>query len=335
MSETVLITGASGFLAAHIIQVFLEAGYKVRGTVRSPSTAERVKSRYPQFADQLSFSIVPDIAEPGAFNEAVKGVSGVIHTASPFILDVEDNERDLLQPAIQGTLNVVKAIAEYAPTVRRVVLTSSFAAILDLTQGLRPAYRYTEQDWNPCTYETAKETSNASIAYCASKAFAERSLWDWVAEQKPGFSVVTICPPWIFGPSVDNGSAKLNESTEVIWKLITGARKEVPENDFAAFANVKDVALAHLRAYVVEEAAGERFIVAGGQFLYQNACDIIRRRFPLLRDKVPKGVPGAHLDTYIADGTKAERVLGLQYRSLEDTLVDTVEDLLNKHPLLS
>ncbi|KAJ0421526.1 hypothetical protein BJY00DRAFT_282375 [Aspergillus carlsbadensis] len=330
MSETILVTGASGFLASHIIRIFLEAGYNVRGTVRSTSTTERVRARYPQFADQLSFAIVPDIAVPGAFNEAVNGVTGVIHTASPFALEVADNEKDLLQPAIQGTLNIVEAVAEHGLGVRRVVVTASFASMLDLDQGFRPGYRYTEADWNPCSYEKARTTSSATMAYCASKALAEKALWDWVSEKKPAFGVTTICPPWIFGPTVDEGSTKLNESTEVIWNLINGSLAGVPDNDFAAFVNIHDAAAAHLRAYENERAAGERFIVSGGQFVKQEACDIIRRRFPGLRDRVPKGVTGDYIETYIADGSKARDILGLEYRDLEMTLVEAVEDLLTK-----
>lgn len=330
MSETILITGASGFVASHIVQTFLEAGYKVRGTVRSDSTADKVKARYPKFADQLSFALVPDIAKAGAFDEAVKDVSGVIHTASPFNLHVQDNEKELLQPAIHGTLNVLKAVDEHNSNVQRVVVTSSFAAILDLDQGFRPGYRYTENDWNPCTYETAKETRSSSMAYCASKAFAERSIWEWMTDAKPKFSVATICPPWVFGPTIDGDNSRLSESDEVLWELINGSRKEVPDNDFAAFVNAKDVAQAHLKAYTLEEAANQRFIIAGGQFLYQEACDIIRKRFPQLEDKVPKGTPGARMETYIVDGSKAKKVLGIEYHDLEDTLVEVVEDL-SKH----
>ncbi|KAL3459202.1 hypothetical protein BJX64DRAFT_279357 [Aspergillus heterothallicus] len=240
MSETILVTGASGFLASHIILAFLEAGYKIRGTVRSNSTAEKVKSRYPR-----------------------------------------DNEKDLLQLATQGTLNITKAVAEREPNVRRVIVTASFASMLDLDQAFRPGYRYTEADWNPCTYETA--------------------------HNKPPFSVTTICPPWIFGPTIDDGLTKVNESTETIWNLINGSLKDVFDNDFAAFVNIHDAAEAHLKAYETEKAANQRFLVAGGRFLKQEACDIIRRRF------------------------RAKEVLGIEYRSLEDTLIESVQDLLRKH----
>ncbi|RAH39885.1 NAD(P)-binding protein [Aspergillus brunneoviolaceus CBS 621.78] len=157
MPETILVTGASGFVAAHVILAFLTAGYHVRGSVRLQSAAESIKSRYPQYSQQLSLVIVPDIAVPGAFNYALVSVSGVIHTASPFVLDVSDNENDLLQPAIRGTLNIAHTIHTCNPSVRRLVVTSSFAAVLNLDQGFRPTYRYSEADWNPCSYEIARK----------------------------------------------------------------------------------------------------------------------------------------------------------------------------------
>ncbi|PWY70849.1 NAD(P)-binding protein [Aspergillus sclerotioniger CBS 115572] len=333
--ETILVTGASGFVASHIIATFLAAGYRVRGTVRSGSTAETVQSRFaPEHVERLSFAVVPDMAASGAFDKAVEGVTGVIHTASPFTLKVTDNETDLLQPAIQGTLNILTAVAAQGPEVRRLVFTSSFAAIVDISQGLRPGYRYTEADWNPCSYDEAKASTDASFVYCASKALAERQLWEWVDAHSPNFDVVAICPPWIFGPSVgapSPGKNGLNESSEAIWRLVNGSLTSIPDYDYIAFANVHDAAAAHYEAYVRPEAGGERFLVAGGRFLYQDACAILRRRFPQLADKIP-GCSGdaAVVETYIADGGKAQKVLGLEYRDLEDTLVETVEDLLER-----
>lgn len=331
MEEPVLITGASGFVASHVVNAFLSRGYKVRGTVRSEEAANKVMS-HSRYSNQLSMVIVPDMAAPNAFDEAVKGVSGVIHTASPFALEVEDNDRDLLQPAIQGTLNILEAISRHKPSVRRVVITSSFASVLDPERGFRPGYTYTEDDWNPCSYEIAKTTTNGSVAYCASKAFAERSAWDWMSRHKPDFSIATICPPWIFGPSAEKMQSltRLNESTEKLYHLIDGSLTEVPAMDFAAFVDVRDVAQAHLLSYEVNEAANQRFLVGAGYFDYQTACDIIRAKFPSLQEKTPKGTPGASKmgQTYILDGSKAERVLGLKYRSLETTLTDTVNCLL-------
>ncbi|PLB53947.1 putative cinnamoyl-CoA reductase [Aspergillus steynii IBT 23096] len=325
MPETVLITGISGYVGAHIAHTFLSAGYNVRGTLRSMTTAPAILSRYRGFENNLTFVSVPDIAAPHAFDDAVKDVVGVIHTASPFVLDVTNNEKDLLLPAIRGTTNVLDAVGRTGPAVRRVVVTSSFAAVLDLAKGNRPGYRYTEMDWNPVSYADAKGAESASVAYCASKAFAERAVWEWVRDHEPRFSVVSVNPPWVFGPGVDGG--RLNESLEAIQKLVDGSRSEVPGVDFAGFADVRDLATAHLRAFEVEEAAGKRFLVANGKFDYQAAVDIVRRRFPELKG-VPVGRPGVVTETYEVDGGRAREVLGLEYRSLESTLVDTVRWLV-------
>jgi nucleoside-diphosphate-sugar epimerase len=139
-------------------------------------------------------------------------------------------------------------------------------------------------------------------------------------QHKPKFSLTTICPPWIFGPLLNEPSSmsKLNESAETIYKLFDGSTKESPPTDFAAFADVRDVALAHLLEFEKPEAANQRFLIAGGQFGYQAAADIIRKNIPELKDRTPVGSPraGAEEKTYIANGSKTEKVLGLKYHSL-------------------
>ena len=199
----ILLTGASGFVAAHVLDSLLKHGYNVRGTVRSESSADKVHKLHAQNLggddSRLTFAYVQDVAQEGAFNEAVKGVDGVIHTASPFVIGVEDNERDLLHPAIKGTTEILKAVKANAPQVKRVVITSSFAAIVDWSKGLRPGYTYSEKDWNPVTYEEAK-TGSGCVPYAGSKKFAEKAAWDYVESEKPAFSISTINPPMIYGP---------------------------------------------------------------------------------------------------------------------------------------
>ncbi|OAL35898.1 hypothetical protein AYO20_04804 [Fonsecaea nubica] len=334
--ETILITGISGFVASHIAHTFLEAGYRVRGTIRSEKSIAGIKQAHGKYADQLSFVVVPDMAATDAFNGAVDGVTGIIHTANPFILDPKDNEEELLKPSINGVLNVLKAGATQGPTLRRVVLTASFACILDLSQGLRPDYTYSESDWNPATFEEAKNSSSGGFTYCAAKGLAERAAWEWIEENKPSFSFTSICPPWIFGPSLAGIKSldHLNESTEAIWKLVNGSTKDVPPIDFAGFADVRDVSLAHLRAYELEEAGGQRFLV-GSHFDYQTAVDGLRDDFPQIQDRIPRGTPGAREPAYQVNGSKAEKVLGIKYTPLKVTLKDTVEDLLNAEKKLA
>ncbi|KAH7056993.1 putative cinnamoyl-CoA reductase [Macrophomina phaseolina] len=330
---TILITGGSGFVAAHVLNSFLERGYNVRTTVRSEATAEKVRKTHKKYAEsgQLSFAIVQDVAAPGGFDEAVKGVDGVVHTASPFQLSVEDNVRDLLDPAIKGTTQILEAIHKFNPSVKRVVITSSFAAMFDLSQGLRPGHAYTEADWNPVTYDEAAKTDNGAVAYLASKTLAEQAAWKFLEDKKPNFTVATICPPMIYGPNAHyvDDLGKLNTSSAEIYGFVKGDKKEVGDAAFPAFADVRDVAEAHLLAYEKEGAAGQRYFITSGNYSNQQVCDLIRKHFPELRDRVPEGEPGKPLaDMFSTNTSKAQSELGLKFRSLEDCIVDTVKSLL-------
>ncbi|KAL1311401.1 hypothetical protein AAFC00_001567 [Neodothiora populina] len=331
--QKILITGASGFVAAHVLNSFLKNGYHVRGTVRSEATAEAVRKSHARYADQLSFAIVPDISAPHAFDKAVVGVDGVIHTASPFQLNVEDNERDLLQPAIQGTTSILEAVAKHAPNVRRVVITSSFAAIIDMGKPNGGAgYTYTEEDWNPCTYEEAVKGSGP-VAYCASKAFAERAAFDYVKEHKPKFDVVSINPPMVYGP-LDHAVSdpkKLNTSSADIYRFLDGSSKEIGPTAFPAFADARDLGEAHLRGYEVPEAGNQRFAITSGNFTYNQVCEILREAYPNLADKIPdpSKEPAPTVDQLPhLSNERAKKVLGMTFRSLEECMKDTAESLL-------
>lgn len=234
--QLILLTGASGFVAAHVLNSLFQHGYNVRGTVRSEATAEKVRKTHSHLLSRdhsrLTFAIVKDVATTGAFDEAVKGVDGVIHTASPFVMEVEDNERDLLDPAIKGTTQILKAVQKNAPQVKRIVITSSFAAIVDPSQGARPGYTYNEKDWNPVTYEQAK-SGDGGTAYCASKTFAEKAAWEFVEKETPNFNIATICPPMIYGPLDHDASLDhLNTSSADIYRLMNGSQKEAGPTAF-------------------------------------------------------------------------------------------------------
>jgi NADPH-dependent methylglyoxal reductase len=268
------------------------------------------------------------MTEPSNYRDALSGVTGIMHTASPFVLAPKDIESELLNPAVDGVTSILRAAKEYGTSVKRIVLTSSFAANLDMGQGYRPGYTYTEKDWNPMTYEQAKE-ADGPTAYCASKALAEAAGWEWMKTNSPSFTLSTICPPWIFGPNIAGikDLKHLNESTHALWSLI-GAEK-IPPTDFAGFADVRDVAKAHLAALEREEAQGERFLV-GAHFDYQSAIDELVVLLPEVEEGLPKGVKGAGLkeELYVVDGSKAEKVLGLKYTPLGVTMRDSFVQLL-------
>ena len=177
MAPTVLLTGANGFLGAHILSQLLSSHFTVRAIVRSQTKADQVRTDHPPAGPQLAFGIVPDITAPGAFDEVFQSgppIDVVIHTASPFNYKaVRDNLQDVMIPAKQGTEEILRAIKAHAPSVRRVVLTSSIAAVLDFDAGDN-GKRYTAEDWNPATWEQGVEGSTG-VGYRVSKKYAEKA----------------------------------------------------------------------------------------------------------------------------------------------------------------
>jgi len=179
MVQRVLLTGANGFVGSHVLAQLLAQGWSVRSIVRSLAKADQVAADFPNHHSQLDFGIVPDITTPGAFNEAVKSsppFDTVIHTASPFLYRVINDNREFLDPAIKGTTEVLKAVRDFAPTVKRVVITSSCAAVVNFAAppATSPPKIYTEEDWNPTTLEQAL-SGPPNTAYQASKKFAEQA----------------------------------------------------------------------------------------------------------------------------------------------------------------
>jgi len=333
----VLLTGGSGFIAAHVLDILLQHGHSVVTTVRSQEKADKIKSAHPNVSqDKLDFRIVEDIAKEGAFDEAVKidGLEAVIHTASPFHFNTtpEKTKQDLLDPAIIGTTGILKAIKKSAPSVQRVVITSSFASILDGSKGTRPGHTYSEKDWNPITEEEALH--NPAFGYRASKTFAEKAAWEFVEKEKPNFTLSTMCPPLVFGPIVHylNDLKAVNTSNQRIRNLITGQNKdEIPDTGTFIWVDVRDLALAHVKAIEVPEAAGKRFFILEGYFTNKEIAEIIRKNFPELEAELPaKDVKGGGYPEeglYKFDNSRTVQVLGIKFRSLEESIVDTVKSL--------
>ncbi len=184
-SPRVLLTGANGFIGSHILSHFLEKSIFVQAVVRSQEKANRVMKDFPTTdRSMLDFSIVPDITSPGAFDKClqeVQPIDAIIHTASPFNYTKTKNASDFIDPAVRGTTEILKSTLKYAPGVKRVVITSSFAAIgnpLDLQGNGR---LYSSEDWDPVTLEQA--SSDLRLAYWGSKTFAERAGQSSVASE--------------------------------------------------------------------------------------------------------------------------------------------------------
>ncbi|KAL2161842.1 hypothetical protein VTH06DRAFT_7626 [Thermothelomyces fergusii] len=346
--EYVLVTGATGFIGAHIVDELLSRGIRVRGATRSIAKGEAMLKARPQYAGKLDFVQVPDFGQVNntealsIFDEAVKGVDGIIHTASPVTYDTTDNEAELILPAINGVRAILAAAANANANasrdpnsnnnnnkrpIRRLVLTSSFAAVLDASRKAPPYFTYTGADWNPISYaEAADPAASAVVAYRGAKKFAEQAAWDFVrARRGCGFDLVTLCPPMTFGPVAHPvaGAARLNESNAVLWRAASGAGP-LPVARVPFWIDVRDLARAHVEALLRPEAGGKRFLPAAPErFTYALAARIVEEEFAWAKGRVSREEQAVD-ESHGVDGETAARELGLEYRRFRQSVTDLV-----------
>jgi dihydroflavonol-4-reductase len=333
----VCVTGASGFIASHLVADLLARGYRVRGTVRDATQREKYAYllELPGASERLEL-VSADLLDPPSFGAAVAGCDYVMHTASPYALDVEDPQRDLVEPAVTGTHAVLEA-CKRAEGVRRVVVTSSMAAITDEPDSERVL---TEDDWN----EKSSLTRNP---YYYSKTLAEREAWRYLREEEPGFDLVVINPFLVVGPSLTPG---INQSNQVFVDMLTGKFPGILSMNWG-LVDVRDVARAHRLAMETPGASG-RYICAAATMSMRELVELLRERgygsykLPKLGMDCaagdfmarlssyfyPKGT-GTYLRTHIGrtprfDNAKIREQLGLEFTPPAETVGDTVEDLL-------
>jgi nucleoside-diphosphate-sugar epimerase len=335
-NELVLVTGGSGFIGAHCILGLLNAGYRVRTTVRTLKREADVRAMLKvggiEPGDRLSFATA-DLTSDAGWPEAVADCDFVLHVASPLPPSVPKNENELIIPAREGTLRVLRAARNAG--VKRVVLTSSFAAI---GYGHKPqAAPFSEKDWT--------DPSGADVApYTKSKALAERAAWDFMTREGGNLELSAVNPVGVFGPVL---GPDYSASILLIQRLMDGALPGCPKLHFGV-VDVRDVADLHLRAMTHPAAKGERFLAVSGDFMtIQEIAKILKgrmgaaaRRVPTrqlpnwllrlasLRDPAVKLILPELGKVKNATNQKARRVLGWVPRSREDALIATAESLV-------
>ena len=333
----VLVTGATGFIAGHVILQLLEAGHEVRGTARSASKATPLNTILGDYAGKpVNVEIVEaDLNSDAGWAEAVSGMDYVQHIASPFLAVMPKDPDELIRPARGGALRVLKAAK--AAGVKRVVLTSSMAAI---------AYGWGDDRPNPLTEEHWSNPDNLkdNTAYTRSKTIAEAAAWDYVNGEGKGLELAVINPSAVLGPAM---SADVSASLQIITQLMTGKAPASPRVGFCV-VDVRDVADAHVKAMTVPEAAGERFLAAGRFMWMSEVADVLRENVPDYGKKLPKGelpdwllkamtlinpplkaiVPELGRERHCSN-TKARQVLGWTPRPEEESIVDSAQSLID------
>ncbi|KAJ7662730.1 D-lactaldehyde dehydrogenase [Mycena polygramma] len=323
-SGKVLVSGANGYVAVWVVRALLENGFSVRGAVRSADKGTHLKKLFAPHGDKFELAVVPDITQEGAFDEAVKGVDAIEHTASPFHHKADD-PAELLEPAIQGTVGILQSAMKCGTSVKRVVVTSSTAAVMNTSNTPQVL---SELDWNDqAVQEVEKKGREASnpYKYQASKTLAERAAWEF-AKKHAGeitWDLSVMNPPLVLGPILHavSSPSDLNTSCLAMYNAFT-------KPDGAAgggnWVDVRDLALAHVRALQKEAAGGERIIVGAGVFKWQDWLDAAPPSTKYQKGKPGAGKDAEHLLRYVND--KSKRILGMEYRSMEDTAKATVAD---------
>lgn len=331
----VLVTGGSGFIGVHTILQLLNAGHEVRATVRNlqrePEVRAMLKEGGIEAGDRLTFAAA-DLESDAGWPEAVAGCEFVHHIASPFPSTVPDDENELIRPASEGALRVLRVSRDAG--VKRVVMTSSFAAIGYGHRQRETAF--TESDWS--------DTGSPDMQpYPKSKTLAERAAWDFIAREGGNLEFSVVNPVAVFGPVL---GSDVSPSVLIVRMMLNRTLPALPRIYFGT-VDVRDVADLHLRAMTHPAAKGERFLAVAGSFLsMREIALILKQNLGEAASKVPtwqmpdwmvrvaalsggpiKGVVPELGKRKNATSAKAQRVLGWQPRSAEEAVIATAESL--------
>lgn len=337
-TKPVMVTGATGYVAGRLVERLLNEGLTVHAAVRAPENKEKLK--YLNALVEKTKGTIKyfkaDLLNEGSYLEAMKGCEVVFHTASPFNLGTKDPQKELIDPALKGTRNVLET-ANKVSSVKRVVVTSSCAAIYgDSIDVLKmPNNELTEDVWN-----TTSSLTHQPYSY--SKTLAEREAWK-IAEAQSQWKLVTINPSFVLGPGINPFGT--SETFTIMKQLSDGTMKMgAPEMEIGVI-DVRDLAEAHFRAGYNPEAKG-RFLISGMDTSFLDMAKILKSEFPKYpfpKNKLPKfliwlmapavGMSRAMVSknvgySWSANNSKSKKDLGMSYRPLKETLTDFFSQLV-------
>jgi dihydroflavonol-4-reductase len=340
MSDRVLVTGATGFIAQHCMLQLLDAGYDVRGTARSAGRSAEVSTILsPHLGDAARARlddldvVAADLTSDDGWNAAVEGCRYVMHVASPLPRGVVKDENELIVPARDGALRVLRA--SHDAGVERVVLTSSLSAIV---YGNDRSRLFTEADWSNLDGDRIG-------AYDKSKTIAERAAWDYMESVKgtSSMQLAVVNPGLVLGPLL---SSDWGTSGEMVKRIMEHKVPAIPNINFAT-VDVRDVASAHVSAMVAPEAAGQRFICAEANHSMMEIAQILKESYGARGFKIPTGrlpsiaVKGMALfdktvrlalndldRTQNVDNTKIRTVLKWQPRDLSEQTTSMADSMI-------
>lgn len=313
MAHTAVVTGATGYVATELVKQLLEKGYFVRGTLRSLASKEKY-SHLLELGKALPGKFTlheADLLVDGSFDEVVKSADYVFHTASPFITQVQDPQKDLVDPAVKGTKNVLQAAVKSKDTVKRIVVTSSFAAIVKSQKGPQNGSLFSEEDWND-------ESSLTDQPYRFSKTEAEKAAW--AISKQEGLDLVTINPTFVLGPVIGSRA----DATSIT------LFKDFIENQGANIipwqVDVRDIGRAHILAVEVPSAKGRYIVSHPSTLSTKYISEVLSEHFPQYR--FPAGTDAEAKQ--VIDNSKVQKELGLQLLLPKFSYIDMATTLIQR-----
>jgi dihydroflavonol-4-reductase len=332
---TILVTGASGFVGKWVVRDLLEAGYRVRGTVRSEAKAAQVRETIgavlgPQVLDRLEL-VHCDLLTDDRWAEAMAGISAVMHVAAQIVAREPKDPDIVVRPALEGTRRVLRFAL--AAGVKRVILTSSIATVGYGHGHVTGKRVYSEEHF------TDLEAMRWTWAYCIGKTRAERAAWEMAGAT--GLQLTTLHPGAILGPALD---ADVSISLELVSGLLDGTTPALPKNGFV-LTDVRDLAEMHVAALEAPAAIGQRYLVTGRYTPFPEVAEILRRAYPnarvtirtvpdwLIRLLVNFNSPLRQIINDIGnekhyDSSRGEALLGRSFRSPEEATLAAAESLI-------
>lgn len=343
-SKPILVTGATGYVAGRLIEKLLAEGLTVNAAVRDLKNENKL-SGLKELASNLPGKInffKADLLDDGSYDEAMNGCELVFHTASPFVRNVKDAQKDLVDPAKMGTRNVLES-ANRIDSVKRVVVTSSCAAMFGDGADLKdaPGHSFNEERWN---------TTSSLIhqPYSFSKVEAEKEAWK-IAESQSRWELVTINPSFVLGPAINPHAT--SESFSILEQVGKGDFK-LGTPDYAVGAvDVRDLAVAHFQAGFNENAKG-RYIISGANTTFKELIGAIKKKYPqypVSTRKLPKwllwliaptvGMTRKEVDLNVGHiwrpiNEKSIKELGVNYRPIEITVLEMFEQMVESGRIL-
>nr|WNZ75585.1 hypothetical protein [Trichoderma harzianum] len=322
MSESlVFITGATGYIGTHLVGDVLKAGHRVRVAVRSQEKSQLIKELYPSAADKIEYAVVPDMSQPSAYQDALKGVNYVFHLAGAMVDKGVELERDFVDPAVNGTLSILES-AKKEPSIQKVAIVSSFLSLMPMDGVMRNPFHIKANTGEKfaVNYKMAfpEGLPGQLLKYQTGKIVAHQAYRDWIKKENPKFTVVSVHPSQVFGPSlVQKSSSELSGVNFLMWMTL---QSDAPLTPYL-MVDVRDVSLALSRIIDADVPSGTELPITGPLYTWKQYASFVNSKYPSLAIKfAPQEEPTMTMDRDVTD-----KYLKVNWTPPEETITAFVD----------